>query len=357
MVLNYLKFILNVNGEAFSTAEFRAVCPMWKRGMEENMYFGSVRFFRHLIVGFVVITMTVTTILSIVFGIQSSRYKKLYDESRATVEDLEVGVSKALQDPVTDGEGEVSIPFGDSNDEEPEETVALSESELAYQSMYPDMICDPQEPFVMPEEGTVYLTFDDGPSDVTESILDTLKKHDVKATFFVIGKQLSSDNSYEMLDRILAEGHELAIHGYSHDYNKIYESVEAFLDDFYEVYSMIVEHTGHKPTIYRFPGGSINGHNQTIYKEIIAEMSRRGFVYYDWNGSAEDAVGKPTAASVRENVLKGVEGKTYSIILMHDTVEATGQALDGIITTLKQDGYEFDKLSRSVKPIMFSYTY
>ena len=80
------------------------------------------------------------------------------------------------------------------------------------------------------EERTVYLTFDDGPSTrVTGSILDTLKKEGVKATFFVVGERVAGRE--ETLKRIAAEGHTLGVHSNSHRYETIYASETAFLKD------------------------------------------------------------------------------------------------------------------------------
>ena len=65
--------------------------------------------------------------------------------------------------------------------------------------------------------------------------------------------------------------------------------MEGFLEDFYRLYQYIHEVTGEYPALFRFPGGSINGYDRGVYQEIIAEMTRRGFVYFDWNASAQDA--------------------------------------------------------------------
>ena len=77
-----------------------------------------------------------------------------------------------------------------------------------------------------------YLTFDDGPSDQTGEILDILKEHNVKATFFVIGR---NERYYPMYKRIVEEGHTLAIHSYSHEYSTIYASYDNFVNDVEEL--------------------------------------------------------------------------------------------------------------------------
>ena len=73
----------------------------------------------------------------------------------------------------------------------------------------------------------IYLTFDDGPSSNTDKILDVLKEYDVKATFFVVGK--TDEQSIRAYQRIVEEGHTLAMHSYSHIYNEIYESKDNFM--------------------------------------------------------------------------------------------------------------------------------
>ena len=80
----------------------------------------------------------------------------------------------------------------------------------------------------------IYLTFDDGPSSSTNEILDILKAYDVKATFFVVGK--TDEASKEAYRRIVAEGHTLGMHSYSHSYSGIYKSTTAFKKDLKKLY-------------------------------------------------------------------------------------------------------------------------
>ena len=148
----------------------------------------------------------------------------------------------------------------------------------------------------MDVDNAVYLTFDDGPSARTDEILEILDKYGVKATFFVVGANEEGD--LERMQKIVAAGHTLAIHSYSHDYKKIYASVEAYLEDFNQMFCQIYEATGVKPQIFRFPGGSVNSYNVGIHQQLIAEMTRRGFVYFDWNVANGDAVFSKNSALV-----------------------------------------------------------
>ena len=155
--------------------------------------------------------------------------------------------------------------------------------------LMPDLIWE------MKDRSAVYLTFDDGPSDRTDEVLKILDEKGVKATFFVIGRE--DETSIQRIKKAAAAGHTIGMHSYSHDYEKIYTSVEDFLDDFYKLFVILRDEAGVTPTVFRFPGGSLNNYNQGVYKEIIAEMLRRGFRYYDWNLSAEDAAKKSPSAS------------------------------------------------------------
>ena len=99
----------------------------------------------------------------------------------------------------------------------------------------------------------VYLTFDDGPSIYTNDILDILDSYNVKATFFVVGKE--GTNAEEALQRIVDEGHTLGMHSYSHKYKELYESMDSFTQDFARIRDYIYQATGVESVCYRFPGG------------------------------------------------------------------------------------------------------
>lgn len=192
---------------------------------------------------------------------------------------------------------------------------------------------------------TVYLTFDDGPSRNTGKILDILKQYEIKATFFVIGKDLSEEG-IENMKRAAAEGHAIGLHTYSHDYKKIYSSVADFLSDYDLLRQELEEQLGFSPTIFRFPGGSYCSYGTDIRTELITEMTRRGYTYYDWNVSAEDSVGKVTAYSIRNNIFPKVYEVTSPVILMHDAPlnNLTAELLPEIIETLLAEGYCFETL-------------
>lgn len=182
----------------------------------------------------------------------------------------------------------------------------------------------------------VYLTFDDGPSSNTVQILDILKEHNVKATFFVIGKE--DEESKELYKRIVKEGHTLAMHSYTHKYNELYESVQSFEDDFSRIQNYLYEVTGQECLFYRFPGGSSNHASNTDMKKFIFYLNEHQITYFDWNVSSGDATSQAyTPAELVENVMADVVKYKTSVVLMHDssTKSSTVKALEPMIEALE----------------------
>ena len=185
----------------------------------------------------------------------------------------------------------------------------------------------------------VYLTFDDGPSSNTDQILDILKDYDVKATFFVVGK--TDERSVKAYQRIVEEGHTLAMHSYSHRYDEIYESKEAFARDLNSLQEYLYETTGVWPRIYRFPGGSSNTVSKVDMQELIAYLTDIGITYFDWNVASGDAVSRTLPAeTIVNNCLSGIEKQKESVILMHDASNkgTTIEALPQIIEAIQEQG-------------------
>ncbi len=197
---------------------------------------------------------------------------------------------------------------------------------------------------------TMYLTFDDGPyKENTNEVLDILKEKGVRATFFLIGKNV--EKNPETAKRIVEEGHTIGIHCYNHDYNVIYANVEAFVADFEKARTIIYEATGVETKLFRFPGGSINSYNKKVYKDIIKEMTAAGYVYFDWNASLEDAVRKPDQSKILKNAKESTLGRKVVVMLAHDTVDATVEVLEELLTLFPE--YEFQAIDNSVQPVVF----
>lgn len=192
-----------------------------------------------------------------------------------------------------------------------------------------------EESFGQEEIHKVYLTFDDGPSIYTNDILDILDSYNVKATFFVVGKE--GTNAEEALQRIVDEGHTLGMHSYSHKYKELYESMDSFTQDFARIRDSIYQATGVESVCYRFPGGSSNTVSEIDMHDFIDYLDSQGVEYYDWNVSSGDGGSmKLSTDTLLENCTKDIDTRDTSIILLHDSAEkpTTVEALPDIIENI-----------------------
>lgn len=242
------------------------------------------------------------------------------------------------------------------NENTEEKDIEVSK-EPSYVSLYPSLYTSPIGEQKSPGDGkkVCYLTFDDGPSELTWEILDILDEKNVKATFFVIGVSMS-EKELECLKEIVSRGHTIGLHTYHHNYDRLYKSVDNFLADYEKVYNLVVETTGVRPNIYRFPGGSYNMYIKKNRKAIIAEMERRGFTHYDWNVSGEDAIGNPTTSTIMKNINKDIYRFQCPVVLLHDSKinSKTVAILPKLIDNIRENGYEFDTVDKR-EPCQFSW--
>ncbi len=183
----------------------------------------------------------------------------------------------------------------------------------------------------------VYLTFDDGSSTLTPTVLDTLDSYGVKATFFVVAAYCSEDYASTMYNEIINRGNTLGMHSYTHSRANIYASDEAFIEDFDQMYEYVNRLTGHYSWLWRFPGGSSTSMAGDSMKNVyIPYITNKGVTYFDWNVSCGDGDGNVTSDSVYKKVIDGVAAKDVSVVLMHDGNghDATVAALPDILNTL-----------------------
>lgn len=222
-----------------------------------------------------------------------------------------------------------------------------NELEITVKQDKNDKIWNNQKPL---SDKIAYLTFDDGPSKNTYRVLEILDKYHIKATFFVIGTNITLE--YEKLLRSMEEnGHVIGIHTFTHKYNHIYTSASAYIEDFDKAYEQLNGILKKTPNIYRFPGGSCNCYVGPFRSEIISRLKSRGFTYYDWHVSGEDSVGEPSTDMIIQNVLMDADSFSSPVILLHDSSinKNTAEALERIIQGLKDKGYEFGVLGENIE--------
>lgn len=215
----------------------------------------------------------------------------------------------------------------------------------------PDPSCKAEESTT---EKNAFLTFDDGPGEWTSSYLDLLSRYHAKATFFLIGEQITED-TIPVVQRELKEGHEIGVHTYTHEAGQIYASAESYFKDVCRVRARLEETFDYTPKLWRFPWGSANCYICGYKKELVDRLEKEGMEYADWNVSAEDSVGSPTIESILQNIRKDCFRVEDPVILMHDSNsnKTTLDALESVLSLLLEQGYQFKTLSERKKPCHF----
>ena len=183
------------------------------------------------------------------------------------------------------------------------------------------------------EKKKIALTFDDGPdSEYTPMLLDGLAERNVKATFFVIGKQAEAQP--EVMERLVKEGHLIGNHTYNH-VDIQHMTASAAKEEILKANEIIAKYTGEEPCFLRPPFGS---GSSRLEKEIEMIPVLWTIDTMDWSCQNESRICSMVYREVEEN----------SIILMHDEYPTTVRAALRIIDKLQKDGYEFVTVDKIV---------
>lgn len=201
---------------------------------------------------------------------------------------------------------------------------------------------------------TIFLTVDDGPSELTEKYLDVFDKYGVKATFFVTGHD---PQYYHMIQEAYNRGHTIGLHSMTHDYAQIYTSEEAFFKDLDEVGQVVKDQIGYVPCFIRFPGGSSNtqaeNYSRGLMPKLVNSVQARGYQYYDWSLASGDGEVHSTDELIAISTQPDAMGfdpttETNIVLLCHDsaTKQTTLEALPTIIEFFQKKGYSFEAIDR-----------
>ncbi len=284
-----------------------------------------VQILKKLIVGTVVTLLLLPTILCVILLIRSNRDLHQIRELQTNVLQYEDRISELEQQLQNEQTG--------SNRQFDELTSEISKfrNELAtYRTDATEESSD-QENANWPKK--VYLTFDDGPSGHTQDILNVLDRYGVKGNFFVCATQ--NEDYQKFYRKILDEGHMLGLHSYTHVYEEIYASEDAFREDVLAIREFVKKQTdGYEAVYYRFPGGSDNLHSRISLKSCADWLNEQGLIYYDWNISSQDATNPmQPVENLVHNATYGCENYEEVMILMHDlgNKDSTVEALPKII--------------------------
>lgn len=200
-------------------------------------------------------------------------------------------------------------------------------------------------------EKVAFLTFDDGPVKRSEPILDILKRRGVPATFFIPGYVLAEHPDKDVLHRYIEEGHAIAVHSYTHEYEKLYPGREAdqdvIVEEFIQTRDLMRASLGEAfdTKVFRFPGGSMSWKGMDAAKASLEEI---GVFDMDWNaisGDGEPASRRPEGAeAMAKHVMFTLSEhwmQDIAVVLMHDTKDITAAYLDQVIDQFEAAGYTF----------------
>lgn len=307
---------------------------------------------KKMIIAVIIAAIVIPVIVCIVLAVCLHNTKVSLHETRQQLEEMQKYLessqdNKAIENADVEGhdaDSKASDSFGNS----------LINSDTALTSTGNENANSSQDAETVDGKKRVYLTFDDGPSNNTEEILDILNKYDVKATFFVVGN--TSEHGQEVLKRIVSEGHRVGLHSYSHKYASIYDSEDAFFDDFNQISDYVYETTGVRSNICRLPGGSSNTVSRIDMADLVRKLNDKGIECYDWNIAGGDASGqKLTAEEIASNVLNGIERFQTAMVLLHDGADKdnTVEALDIILENLTaRDDIVIDRITEDTPVIL-----
>lgn len=285
-----------------------------------------IHILKRLIIGTILTLILLPTILCVCFFIRISHMQKelieVQEQNAANIEkmlQMQEDQQKNLQEQL---------------DKQQEELKKVAEKTDLLQSKVEEAGKETEiekEPASWPKK--VYLTFDDGPSGHTQEILDILDEYGVKGNFFVCATQ--NENYHKYYKQILEKGHMLGLHSYTHEYDEIYASEEAFQEDVLAIREFVREQTdGFEATYYRFPGGSSNLQSRISLPACVDWLEEQGLIYYDWNISSQDATNPMQSADrIFHNATYGCEDFEEVVVLMHDlgNKDTTVEALPRII--------------------------
>jgi len=193
------------------------------------------------------------------------------------------------------------------------------------------------------DEKIVALTYDDGPDPVnTPAVLDALKRHNARATFFVLGKRAAANP--KIVQRMKREGHELGNHGYSHpDYNKYKKA--AISADITQTSEIIRKITGKNPSWFRPPGGYLS------YDMVdICRKEKLTIAYWTYQQDSKDWRNGVQAAQIAAHITRHLE--PGQIIVLHDGAPnglQTARATDMLLNSMQKQGYRVVTMSELTK--------
>ena len=243
----------------------------------------------------------------------------------AVVAALVLAVGQFMGAAVTTGAWGLSFPSAGAAPNGPADTKTLQAYDAAY-------VGDPSEK-------VLYLTFDAGyENGCTEKILDTLKKHDVKAVFFLVCNYL--EKNADLVRRMVDEGHIVGNHTMTHPDMSAITDKAAFEKELTGLEDLFREVTGKElPKYYRPPQGIYSEENLKTAKELGYQTVFWSLAYKDWENDNQ-----PTADYAMGKLIPRTHNG--AVILLHSTSKTNAEVLDQLLTQWKSDGYRFETIDK-----------
>ncbi|WP_442603031.1 polysaccharide deacetylase family protein [Paenibacillus sp. KN14-4R] len=232
----------------------------------------------------------------------------------------------------------------------PRDVSAKDTSDSVYEQLLSGKKILQPRTYEKPEKPTVYLTFDDGPSDLTPKVLDILKKEGIQATFFVCGDQVVTRK--DVLKRIVDEGHAIGNHSYNHVYKELYGDFNNFWSQIQKTEKIIQEVSGVRTPLIRAPGGTATNFDAFYFYYL----DQAGYTVYDWNIDSGDSRRVNVPASEITTTVENSPLRHELTVLLHDGTGHKGSvdALPAIIHHFKNKGYSFAPITTKVNPEQFA---
>ncbi|WP_088040610.1 polysaccharide deacetylase family protein [Bacillus sp. EAC] len=217
-----------------------------------------------------------------------------------------------------------------STNEKPGKPKETSQNEPNEQKKVNNLIQPNIKQQIKQDQKVVYLTFDDGPSALTNQILEVLKNEKVHATFFMIGKNLNEHR--DVVKRAVQDGNYIGAHSMTHNYDRLYKQ-GLFVSEMQQTLSIINKLTGENTRLVRAPYGSRPSMSQKLRNDSV----NAGLKIWDWNVDTNDWKNTANPSNILNEVKKQTT-KNKEVILLHEK-QTTLEALPEIISFLKAKGY------------------
>lgn len=331
------------------------------------MYFGSVKFFRHLILTVVFGWIGIATLLAVFFGVKCHKLENEEKEPMTieehisrmtaegyTLEEIEAVISRGSSLAAEEDNIPANVPVIAEETSPVSETVpseAVSEETTAKAAdapqaadislLYPEMTALRSGSPIQAAARDVFLTFEGDPSPNMSDILIILDRQNAHAAFFLDTAECGSDEK-DTVRLAASRGNSLGVLAGA---DKSYPDAESYLHDFYALYSGISEISGTAPVLYRIPDSAEM--TAETRREIVSELERRGFVYCDHNVVSDDRAPNSGWQEIYDRVTSGVFrnkiAEKGSVVLLHGGREDTNTVytVEDIISDMTSQGYLF----------------